>query len=297
MTTRRSARLMLCRPGARLHTQDDPALICAKQASEREQSSETGKRKAPVIEMHEKTSVINNDGRPATKKDGRAETSPPSTWTIREVLNAVIRSRSTERRKTEDTRKLLCHSCANERIDVSVAYRLSQVIELSEPFLSINPKKIRTQEPVPSSNQRKHPKKKGEYRARQASCLSATQGKNKHRYVEEARKANLEVVDPGSMRNLILLRTVQEHVKNISNLEFSESKRISEPAKCLLPVTWEKASIRPLAKSLAIQKNLKHLAISAGNLGASEAKPISEIKDLKHSVILLLNSATPEVWT
>lgn len=88
-------------------------------------------------------------------------------------------------------------------------------------------------------------------------------------------------------------RYVEEALKNMSNLEVVETSSITEYAKYLLLRTFRLTCIRSISKSLASQKNLRALSVSAGNLGESEAKPLAKIKDLKHLAIHLLGFASP----
>ncbi|KAI1049009.1 hypothetical protein LB506_005077 [Fusarium annulatum] len=285
MTTRRSARL---------HALHDRAPTSAQDDSGPDMSSKTGKRKGTVSELHEKPLVIgnakrqasNNDGRPATKK-ARAETSrkkaevlstksPMCTttdllWSCpREILNLILDH-------IEDTRTLGRLSCTNKSYFAIVAPRLYERIDVSVAYHAHIPKLIQTLEPFLSINQRKQLRKEGQYRGQQESFPNVVDPQKKPRFGEYARQASLFIGDPGKNHKFIVNRYVEEALKNMSNLEVVETSSITES----------------VSKSLASQKNLRALSVSAGNLGESEAKPLAKIKDLKHLAIHLLGFASP----
>ncbi|KAF5989321.1 hypothetical protein FBULB1_1064 [Fusarium bulbicola] len=285
---------MSTRRSARLHALQDQAPTSAQDDSRPGMPSKTGKRKGTVSELHEKPLVISNakrrvandDGRPATKK-AKAETSrkkaeelseksPTSTttdllWSCpREILNLILDH-------IEDARTLGRLSCTSKSYFAMVVPRLYERIDVSVAYHAHIPKLIRTLEPFLSINQRKQLRKEGQYRGQQASFPNVVDPQKKPGFGEYARQASLFIGDPGKNHKFIVNRYVEEALKNMTNLEVVETSSITES----------------ISKSLASQRNLRALNVSAGNLGESEAKPLAKIKDLKHLAIHLLGFASP----
>ncbi|KAF5605745.1 hypothetical protein FPANT_1148 [Fusarium pseudoanthophilum] len=285
MSTRRSARLHALQDQAPTSDQDD---------SSPDMPSKTSKRKGTVSELHEKPLVISNakrhvasnDGSPATKK-ARAETSrkktevlsaksPTSTttdllWSCpREILNLILDH-------IEDTKTLGRLCCTSKSYFAMVAPRLYERVNISVAYHAHIPKLIRTLEPFLSINQRKQLRKEGQYRGQQESFADVVDPQKKPRFGEYARQAYLFIGDPGRNHKYIVNRYVEEALKNMSNLEVVETSSITES----------------ISRSLASQKNLRALNVSAGNLGESEAKLLAKIKDLKYLAIHLLGFASP----
>ncbi|KAL5609809.1 hypothetical protein FOVSG1_004490 [Fusarium oxysporum f. sp. vasinfectum] len=285
---------MSTRRSARLHALQDRGPISAQNDSVPDMPSKTTKRKGAVSELHEKPFAIgntkrhiaSNDGRPATKKV-RAETSgkttkelsaksPTSTatdllWSCpREILNLILDH-------IEDTRTLGRLSCASKSYFAMVTPRLYERINVSVSYHAHIPKLIRNLEPFLSINQKKQLRKEGQYRGQQESFSNVIDPQKKPRFGEYVRQANLFIGDPGKNHKFIVNRYVEEALKNMTNLEVVETSSITES----------------ISKSLASQKNLRALNVSAGNLGESEAKSLAKIKDLRHLAIHLLGFASP----
>ncbi|EGU80182.1 hypothetical protein FOXB_09311 [Fusarium oxysporum f. sp. conglutinans Fo5176] len=245
---------MSTRRSARLHALQDRGPISAQNDSVPDMPSKRAKRKGTVSELHEKPFVIGNTKRHVASNDGRPAT-----------------------KKIEDTRTLGRLSCTSKSYFAMVTPRLYERINVSVSYHAHIPKVIRTLEPFLSINQKKQLRKEGQYRGQQESFSNVIDPQKKPRFGEYVRQANLFIGDPGKNHKFIVHRYVEEALKNMTNLEVIETSSITES----------------ISKSLASQKNLRALNVSAGNLGESEAKSLAKIKDLRHLAIHLLGFASP----
>ncbi|KAM0325589.1 hypothetical protein ACHAPQ_007989 [Fusarium lateritium] len=150
----------------------------------------------------------------------------------------------------------------HKRISVSVGFwqHIPHVIRQIEPHLSIA--------------QKKQLKREGKYKGQQEKFSTLLDPLAVPACADYVRQVVIGAVDPGKKHKFIVMRYLEEVLKNISNLEIVDAYELTNS----------------MAESIAANKNLKALRLCIGD-GSSrdledEAAPLAKLSNLEHISIL-----------
>ncbi|KAK9778944.1 putative F-box domain-containing protein [Seiridium cardinale] len=139
-------------------------------------------------------------------------------------------------------------------------------IAVAAMFHAHIPKLIRTLEPHLTIAQKKQLKKEGKYKGQQERFPTGLDERARPVCAEYVRRLVVGVADPGKKHKYIVLRYVEEALKNMENLEIVETRILT----------------KSISQSLASRANLKALSLYVHHAEAEELKPLGRIKNLKH---------------
>ncbi|KAH8883470.1 hypothetical protein GQ53DRAFT_663811 [Thozetella sp. PMI_491] len=139
-------------------------------------------------------------------------------------------------------------------------------IAVAAMFHAHIPKLIRTVEPLLTIAQKKQLKREGKYRGQQERYPTGLDEQAKPFCTSCVRQLVVGVADPGKKHKYIVVRYVEELLKNLDNLEILETRILT----------------KSIAESLAARKSLKALNLFTKMPDNEDVTALSQIKNLKH---------------